>query len=143
MWQVFYGKRSGTSPIIPFSDALFPDDRDKKAILCHISSNAAIAYLHDAVKELLKGRSRFLYVKEKGMGFRATLVDCFTGIYSSIEEVSVRIKNPRLIIIEQKSNALRMSSLHNVLRITLLNKEVYAFDMTAAQYGWHDSAVMP
>ncbi|KAL9134540.1 MAG: hypothetical protein Q9175_004276 [Cornicularia normoerica] len=33
--------------------------------------------------------------------------------------------------------------LHNVLCVTLNSSEVYALDMTAAQHGWHESAVMP
>ena len=42
-----------------------------------------------------------------------------------------------------QSRVLRLSSLNNVLRATLINNEVYALDMTAAQYGWHEFAVMP
>ena len=42
-----------------------------------------------------------------------------------------------------RDDMVMMFPMHNVLRVTLRNSEVCTLDMTAAQYGWHGSAVMP
>ena len=64
-------------------------------------------------------------------------------MYSGIDEVTARVKNKQLLIGRLRGYVNVVSSSHNVLRVTLSNNEVYALDITAAQYGWHESAVMP
>ncbi|KAL8817454.1 MAG: hypothetical protein Q9223_003721 [Gallowayella weberi] len=43
----------------------------------------------------------------------------------------------------QQGNPVFASARHSVFKISLSKKEVYVMDLTAAQYGWQDSAVLP
>ncbi len=140
VWVVFDGPNPhGTSALIPFPDALFPDPQDKKSILAWRGCNDAISYLHITTKERLKGEAH----SHMGEGKTSHLTRP-TDIYIQVEEISVKIKNAQLTIMKNVcDNVVKRFISHNVLRVTLRNSEVYALDMTAAQYGWHGSAVMP
>lgn len=96
---------------------------------------------------MLKGKARFTCVK----GVTCNIADRITDIYSEMDEVTVRIKNPQLnikrplgIIVDEGKKVFDMRMpLHNVLRVTLTNGEVYALDLTGPQFGWHGSSVLP
>lgn len=73
-------------------------------------------------------------------------IDQTTDIYSEIREVVIRVKNTPMKIVRLQGHVpIRPICFrsHEVLQVTLNSKEVYVFDMTAAQYGWHESATMP
>ena len=84
-------------------------------------------------------------------GVTCNIADRITDIHFEIDEVIVRVENPQLsikrplgLLIDEgkKVFGIRMP-LHNVLRVTLTNGEVYALDLTGPQFGWHGSTVMP
>lgn len=73
----------------------------------------------------------------------STAADLILDTCSEIQEVSVRIKNTRLRVVRWERLVPLIPDVHDVLRVALPNHETYALDLTGAQYGWHDSAVMP
>ncbi|KAL8659823.1 MAG: hypothetical protein Q9226_000251 [Calogaya cf. arnoldii] len=71
--------------------------------------------------------------------------DLLEDICSDIREVSTRVNNTLLTIcrlLPSSSNVFGSNRQHEVLQLTLRNKEVYALDITAAQYGWPVPATM-
>ena len=54
-WVIWKGQHPGKSIVVPFPEELFPDVEARKAILFFHCCNAAVAYLHDLFKEMLKG----------------------------------------------------------------------------------------
>lgn len=54
--SVFDGERTGKSVIIPFPDALFPNAQDQEAILSYNACNGAVAFLHNLMEDMLKGK---------------------------------------------------------------------------------------
>ncbi|KAL8968957.1 MAG: hypothetical protein Q9183_002229 [Haloplaca sp. 2 TL-2023] len=62
-----------------------------------------------------------------------------------IREMELRIKNQDLMLVHTQADKgwETPPARHRVLKITLPNKDSYALDFTAPQYGWHGSAVMP
>lgn len=76
---------------------------------------------------------------------KGTNAERHTDICSDIREVSTRVKNTPLTIFRHQTcfpNVFFSTRRHDVLQITLRNKEVYALDMTGAQYGWPVPAAM-
>lgn len=148
-WHVYNGIYTGKSVVLPFPSAMFPNAKDQEAILSHSGCNAAIAHVHNPIRDLLKGKGRFMF-HIRGRGY-VHLAEQITVIYSEIDEVTVRIKNPSLRIISRDGPMLDeremvfdfRKPLHNVLRVTLSNGEVYALDMTGPQFGWHGSSILP
>ncbi|KAL8741934.1 MAG: hypothetical protein Q9184_008326 [Pyrenodesmia sp. 2 TL-2023] len=119
IWKIFDGKHPETGYFFPFPKNLFPDIKDQEAILSYGSCREAIAFMEVLVPDLLEGR------------------------WSEIQEVSVRVKDPRLRIARWEDLVPLIPDVHDVLRIVLPNAEILALDLTAAQYGWHESSVMP
>lgn len=76
-------------------------------------------------------------------GLHAKTADWTVDMDSEVDEVTAIVKNKQLLIGKLRGYVTVVSSSHNVLRVTLTNSEIYALDITAAQYGWHESAVMP
>lgn len=69
-----------------------------------------------------------------------------TDICSDIHEVSTSVNNTPLTILRHDICSPKVCSFtcrHQVLQVTLKNKEVYALDMTGAQYGWPLPTTMP
>ena len=56
-WLVHTVDYTGTSLLIPFPYALFPDGREQEALLTHQNCNGAVSDMHNVIKGLLKGRS--------------------------------------------------------------------------------------
>lgn len=44
---------------VPFPTALFPDECDKQAILTYMACGDAIGYMHEVLKSMIKGQSRY------------------------------------------------------------------------------------
>jgi len=84
-------------------------------------------------------------------GVTCNIADRITDIYFEIDEMIVRVENPQLsikrplglIIYEEKKVFDLRTPLHNVLRVTFKNGEVYALDLTGPQFGWYGPTVMP
>ena len=60
-WLVHTAVYTGTSQLMPFPYALFPDVLEQEALLTHQSCNNAVSEMHDVVEVLLKGRSSLRY----------------------------------------------------------------------------------
>ena len=60
-------------------------------------------------------------------------------------EVTLFVKNTNLSIVRFPiwASIPQSTNVHVVFRVTLKNEESYALDVTAPQYGWHDTNPMP
>lgn len=58
-WLIFDGEHTGKSVVLPFPSTIFPTSEDQEAILSHSGCNAAVAHLHNPIKEMLKDKARF------------------------------------------------------------------------------------
>lgn len=56
-WLIHPGDYSGTSLLMPFPNAEFPDVHDQEALLAYQACNSAVSYMHNTVKTLLRGES--------------------------------------------------------------------------------------
>ena len=68
------------------------------------------------------------------------------GLYSNVEEVRHVVKNAKHDLIRVYTNAEndhinRTNKYHTIIKITTRTGEVYALDMTGAQYGWTECIV--
>ncbi|KAI4151572.1 MAG: hypothetical protein L6R39_002000 [Caloplaca ligustica] len=142
LWEIVDGEHPNTGYFLPFTTDMFPDIKDQEAILTHGGCEHAIAGMDYLVMDLLKGMSSVCADAEAG----SKGADKTTDTYSDIREVTVRLKNAPMRIIRYRGSNPIIQSLalrHEVFRVTLTNGEAYALDITAAQYGWYGSAVMP
>lgn len=139
-WLVFDGIFRDKSIVVPFPDAMFRDAKDQEIIMSYTSCNSAVAFLHRLFGDTLNGKSGPVHEESA----TCSNTDMTTDMYSKVDEVTVRVKNNKLQIVwigHQRVDA--RTYLHNVLRVTLNNDEVYALDITGAQFGWRGSTVMP
>jgi hypothetical protein len=92
----------------------------------------AMAYLHIFVKILLDGKLPKLYIY--------LIIMATESFCSKIEEVNVSITTPKRIIRLALRGGTQPSPpvalFHNIYRITLKNGEMWAIDVTGAQYGY-------
>ena len=56
-WLIHPALYTGTSQLVPFPYALFPDLLEQEALLTHQSCNNAVSEMHNVVEVLLRGKS--------------------------------------------------------------------------------------
>ncbi|KAJ9666716.1 hypothetical protein H2201_003120 [Coniosporium apollinis] len=104
----------------PFPNKLMLDESVKQAVLAHTMCCHAFYHMHDTIVQLLK------------------------DLYDDVSEASVVVKN------ECKKRCVRsliggqvdeVDYRHHIMKVKLKSGEVYAIDITGAQYGFHRAMV--
>ena len=49
-------EENNTDLILPFPSHLFPDKQERKAVLMYLTCEESVAYMHQSIKALLKGK---------------------------------------------------------------------------------------
>ncbi|MCJ1464852.1 hypothetical protein MMC07_003467 [Pseudocyphellaria aurata] len=104
--------------LAPFPHTLFRD-REEESALAYLSSHDSIMSMHSMVETILQ------------------------GVCSKVEEVVVEPKNCRLrliVVTPDGKQDLRHIS-HELFRVTNRNGEMFALDVTGAQYGYYEPVV--
>ncbi|KAL8993935.1 MAG: hypothetical protein Q9169_005970 [Polycauliona sp. 2 TL-2023] len=67
------------------------------------------------------------------------------GSNSTVLELEIRFKNPGMMLLHVRPDGsiANTPERHSIFKITLPNKESYALDLTAPQYGWYGPAIIP
>ena len=63
-WLIHDAVCTGTSHLIPFPYALFPDELEQEALLTHQCCNTAVSDMHNVVKALLRGKSLWRHPRQ-------------------------------------------------------------------------------
>ncbi|KAL8726730.1 MAG: hypothetical protein Q9166_006525 [cf. Caloplaca sp. 2 TL-2023] len=123
IWKIVDGEHPQNMKkyFLPFPKETFPDVQQQEAVLSQGGCRFAMFLVGNLLKDMLKDTN------------------------AQVREVCTRVKDTRMMLVRyQQSNVpVFTSAWHDVFRITLSNKQSYALDLTAAQYGWHGSATMP
>ena len=118
---------------MPFPEHCFPNTSDQNARLSHLNCNGAMAAMHCLFTESLKSEIPTDFHSDCAVD-----VDRALDIYAKIDEVIVNLKLK--ITRAYAPNVFDATTyIHNVLRVTMKNGEVFALDITGSQFGWCDS----
>ncbi|KAL8786830.1 MAG: hypothetical protein Q9213_002567 [Squamulea squamosa] len=123
IWKISHGDRPKTLKdyLFQLSPQIFPHVQHQEAMLSQGGCRSAMLLMENI------------------------MVDLLNGMDVQIREVCLRIKNPRMMLASYQpdNTPVHTSAKHDIFQITLGNKESYAVDLTAAQYGWYGSATTP
>ncbi|KAL9003550.1 MAG: hypothetical protein Q9188_003591 [Gyalolechia gomerana] len=105
---------------VPFPSSLFPDEKEKKAVLTYLACGDAYAYMDAVLKTMLEGIS-------------SKLVEA---------PVKLRVTNPlkiRIFFVTGKEDIHEYQ--HEIVIVTLKDGSAYVIDLAGAQYGYHEPAM--
>ncbi|KAL8833231.1 MAG: hypothetical protein Q9170_004395 [Blastenia crenularia] len=105
---------------VPFPAALFPDEKDKKAVLAYLACGDAYGYLDVVLQTMLEGTS------------------------SKTLEAPVKIKPATPLKIREfwvTGDENPVDYQHEVLIVTLKDGSRYVVDLAGAQYGYHEPII--
>ncbi|KAL8647337.1 MAG: hypothetical protein Q9210_005618 [Variospora velana] len=106
---------------VPFPHSLFPDEKEKKAVLTYLACDDAYGYMHVVLKTMLEGIS--IKLQEAPAKFKA--------------RSPLKIRMYHVTGVEDLNEYQ-----HEILLVTLKDTSVYVVDLAGAQYGYHEP-VMP
>lgn len=129
---------SGAAPLYNFPDHLFSNFDDKKAVLCWLASDEAIAYMHELFSKTLKGK--FREPPFKGVALT------YVGITSTNRlptEFCFEVDKKHVMIHEEKENDViePMFYYHWALRIDLGGAGSFIIDPAGAELGQRRAAM--
>ncbi|KAL8799560.1 MAG: hypothetical protein Q9182_005799 [Xanthomendoza sp. 2 TL-2023] len=152
IWKIFDGQRRPQHVkhyFFPFPEKTFPGAQLQEAVLSMGCCNLAIHLMHNFVRDMLIGMYSHCPVVDSfnrlSRHQEQTLVtDKILDMDVEVHEVETRVKKRPIILQRvQQGNLVFTSARHTVFQISLSNKEVYVMDLTAGQYGWQGSVVLP
>lgn len=133
LFERLYGK----DILYPFPHHLFQSEEDKRAALGYCACSVAVAFMHQIITMILKGKSQH----HESQGLQLIRITVHVGLYTKIDEIHIYLQEtPRMIYTVDQSGEPDMSEYgHSLLRVTLKGGEQYAFDLAGAQFGYHET----
>ncbi|MCJ1243797.1 hypothetical protein MMC30_000994 [Trapelia coarctata] len=104
--------------LVPFPDELVKNERDRQAVLTHLTCADALGWMHDFMRLILKG-------------FHAHLEEA--GVKSKNFRRSTKIVSPT----DSGRGIDSRSYAHAILKVTIPDRGSYALDIASAQCGYH------
>ena len=123
----------------PFPNAVFPDRREKEAILVYSSCSETLWCMHSMITYMIEG-TQGAWRRPLWLGVLNYLID----VCRKIQEIVVDSKNDKLTIIvfDSKGEADLVNYSHQLIKATTKSGESFALDLTGSQYGY-DEPVIP
>ena len=136
---LYEGVDYGAQILVPFPHRLFSCEENKLAALTYAACGDAVGFMRDIVRLILKGKHPKMI---KGPFIQANAFDDFkTGLYLHIDEASTEIRQKPMTTrhVDQNRKGDTPTSRHCCFRVQLRTDEVYAFDLSGAQFGYRET----
>lgn len=132
-----YEGEYGRDILIPFPYHLFQSEEDKHAALTYCKCSVAVAFMHKIIEGFLKGKPQHHGCQLSSL-YPPTV---HIGLYAKIDEVNMELQETpkRMYMVDEHGNPDTTEYAHSLLRVSLKSGESYAFDLTGAQFGYHET----